>query len=152
MCGISITRQEISNMKKHKFKNLVYTQLRKLSWDYLIDLKAKHSKLDYLSNVYKLEQYLTSDKISTIEKQTLFKLRTRMVDVKTNFKTHYGHNLACRFCPEDESQAHLLSCNEIIKGVDVTKVEYDDIFKNIEKQEAVAKVFTAILKSRSLKL
>ena len=49
-CGIALTMSEIANMKKVKFRNIVNTQLRIVAREYLLTLKAKHSKLDYLPN------------------------------------------------------------------------------------------------------
>ena len=75
-----------------------------------------------------------------------------MVDVRSNFKTQYGQKLACPFCKEEETQSHLLNCKQITVGIDVTQVKYSDTFKDVNKQEAIAKIFTKILKQRSLKL
>ena len=75
-----------------------------------------------------------------------------MVEVKSNFKTQHGHNLACNFCPEEETQTHLLTCKELIKDIDMSKVEYDDIFKDITRQENAAKELNKILKQRNLRL
>ena len=49
-CGIALTMSGIANMKKVKFRNIVNTQLRTVAREYLLTLKAKHSKLDYLPN------------------------------------------------------------------------------------------------------
>ena len=115
-------------------------------------LKAKHSKLFLLINDYKLEKYLSSEKLSTAEKQTLFKLKTRMVEVKSNFKTQHDDQVTCSFCPEEDTQSHLLSCKEVTVGIDTSSVEYEDIFRDIDKQEAIAKVYYKILNQRNLEL
>ena len=128
------------------------SQLREVSRDYLLSLKSSHSKLFNLNNDYKLQKYLTSDKISTEQKQTLFMLRTRMVDVKSNFSEKYGNILTCHFCTEEESQSHLLICTQITVGIDTSGVKHDDIFGNLEMQEKVARVFTKILKQRNMML
>ena len=80
---------EISKMKKITFKRLVNTKLRDVAKFYLLNLKSKHTKLNNISDIYKLEPYLSSKNLSTEEKQTLFKFRTRMVDIKSNFKMKY---------------------------------------------------------------
>ena len=90
--------------------------------------------------------------MTTEEKQTLFKLRTRMVDVKCNFKNMYEPNLICPFCPEEDTQAHLLSCGQVIVGLDTSGSQYEDIFKDVSKQENIAKVYNKILRQRNLKL
>ena len=75
-----------------------------------------------------------------------------MVAVKSNFKSQYGDNLSCQFCPEEETQSHLLSCKELTKDLDISGVEHEDIFKDISRQEKAAKVLNRILKQRDLKL
>ena len=75
-----------------------------------------------------------------------------MVEVKANFKTQYGHNLTCNFCPEEETQFHLVSCKEVTKDIDMSKFEYEDIYKDITKQEEAAKGLHKILKQRNLRL
>ena len=146
MCGITLTMTEISNMKKTTFRKIVDTHLREVARAYLLKLKNKHSKLNSLSDSYKLEPYLSSVKLSTEEKQTLFKLRTRMVDVKSNFKMQYGQNLTCNFCSEIDFQSRLLSCEQLTDGIDVSNTEYEHIFQDMEKQEKVAIIFNKILK------
>ena len=141
MCDITLTMTEISQMKK--------TTLRVVSRKYLLDLKTQHSKLKFISDRYEFEPYLLSKNLSTEEKQILFKLRTRMVDVKLNFKTQYGQNLACNFCPEMESQSHLLTCKQLTNDIDLEDTEYNDIFQDISKQEKVASIFNRILRKRS---
>ena len=151
-CNITLNSYEISTMKKSKFKKVIYSRLREVSREYLLSLKRKHTKLQFLQNTYTLDPYLSSNSISTEEKQTLFKLRTRMIDVKSSFRTQYGQDLACRFCPEEETQSHLLLCNELIDNLDTSSIEYEDIFKDLKKQEAVARLYTQILKIRDMKL
>ena len=75
-----------------------------------------------------------------------------MIDVKTNFKSKHGQDLSCRLCPEEENQARLLSCKEIIGCIYTSKTTYDDIFGDLKKQEEIAKIYTQILKTRSTKI
>ena len=89
-CNITLTISDISKTKKSKFRKLVNTQIRCLANEYLLNLKSKHSRLDQVSDSYSLEKYLKNSNISTEERQTLFRFRTRMVDVKCNFKNQYG--------------------------------------------------------------
>ena len=80
---------EISKMRKTTLKKLVNTKPRDVAKLYLLNLKNKHTKLNNIGDIYKLELYLSSTNLSTEEKQTLLKFRTRMVDVKSNFKMKY---------------------------------------------------------------
>ena len=83
-CNSRLTFDEISKMKKTKFRKLVNLQIRKIAWDYLLSLKSSHSKLDNLKSDYKLQNYLCSENLTTKQKQLLFMLQTRMVEVKAN--------------------------------------------------------------------
>ena len=107
--------------------------------------------MNHITDTYKLDTYLSSSNLSTEEKQTLFKFRTRMVQVKSNFKNQYGQNLTCHFCPAEETQSHILLCKET-SDIDTSQVSYDDIFGDISKQEKIAKVLNKILKLRNSKL
>ena len=99
-----------------------------------------------------MQEYLYSENLSTQQKQTLFMLQTRMIEVKANFSERHKNVLTCHFCNEEESQPHLLLCTEITDGIDTSEVQYDDIFRNLEKQVKITKVFDQILKQRDLKL
>ena len=152
MCDIQLTNSEISKMKKMKFKKLLNNKLREVAKDYLIRKKSTHSKLLGMNNSYKLQGYISSSNLSVEIKQLLYKFRTRMVSVKSNFKSQFGQDLTCRFCTEEETQSHLLSCNEIIQGVDTSEVVYEHIFGSTDEQEKVAQVLSKIMKIRNTKL
>ena len=65
------------------------------------------------------------------ERQFLFALRTRMVDVKANFKIGQ-RDIRCRTCSQaEESQEHILQCPELQEKEIVTGLtDYKDLFKN----------------------
>ena len=96
------------------------------AFERLINLKENHSKVKHLaySNL-KMQNYLKPSRvmITQNEIQTIFKLRSRVTDVKQNFKAKY-ENLECRNCKvEEESQNHVYECWEIIKNKkDKTKI------------------------------
>ena len=113
----------------------------------------KHSKMNCIGDSYRTENYSISSNISTEEKQTLFKFRTRMVDVKSNFKSQYGNNLTCYFCSSEDTQLHILSCKEVAGDINMSGAQYDDIFSDLLiKQEKIAKILNKILKQRNLKM
>ena len=91
----------------------------------------KHSKLDQISDSYRIENYLKSSNISTEEKITLFKFRTRMVDVKCNFKSQYGKNLTCYFCSYEDTQSLTLSYKELVGDINIPGVQYTHIFSEL---------------------
>ena len=56
------------------------------------------------------------------------------------------------FCRIEDTQSHLLLCKEVSTGIDTSKVQYNDIFDDIDKQERIAKILHKILKQRDLKI
>ena len=53
--GITLTMADISWMQKSYFRKLVNTQIKNLAKEYMIILKMKHSKLDQISDSYRIE-------------------------------------------------------------------------------------------------
>ena len=107
---IELTELEISTMKKSTYKQLVDSKIREASRKYLFQLKNKHSKSNGLQS-YKLQTYLTTNRLTTEEKKLLFQLRTRTYNCKANFKTQYGENITCLICGTEDNQQHLLLCS-----------------------------------------
>ena len=78
-----------------------------------------------------------------------------MIDVKKNFSIKYGDDLACRTCNVNvviESQEHILNCNGLNEEPEKGKVEYTDIFKNVDQQIEIVKVFKQKLRKREIML
>ena len=85
--------------------------------------------------------------------QLLFKLRSRMLDVKTNFENLYEQDLLCRTCRKPdaiEKENHLLECDMLKSEAETESVVFDDVFGNIEKQTIAIKAFNAVLRKREV--
>ena len=84
-----------------------------------------------------IQSYLEASDLSVHEAKFLFALRSRMIDVKTNYKDKYFLK-ACPCCQlTDDTQEHLLDCYVLEEeGTMVDELpQYDDLFgANIEKQ------------------
>ena len=72
---------------------------------------------DIVYGIIKIQTYLNTDLINSKQAKVLFKLQSRMVDVRVNFKNKYKNknknkNLMCPVCgdttQELDSQQHLL--------------------------------------------
>ena len=100
-----------------------------------------------------IQNYLKSDSdLKNSEKYLLLKFRTRMAEVKVNFKGKY-EDLLCPLCNiEQDSQSHLFNCNVLIENCkelfDNQEVEYEDIFSNQEKQNRVIKLLNKMWQTR----
>ena len=153
--GFEETFKEIKNMKKSTLKRMLNKAISKRAFERLIEMKEKHSKLDNLkySNL-KMQNYLKPSRVKATQNEieTIFKMRSRMTDVKLNFRRKY-ENLDCRACnQEEESQKHLYECLEILKNKEIkTKMmKYDQIFgENSRNQVEIAKQFLENIEIRN---
>ena len=153
--GLLLSDSEIMIMKKNKFKNLVKNKIKLAAHSYLVQKKERLSKLNNLTSDFNFKEYLSTDKLSTSEKQLLFKLRTRMIPVKGNFSSMYKDDLSCRLCNtnQTESREHLLSCSFLTHANEGSSVQYLDIFHpDLEKQIRAVKHWTTLLKTRTIRL
>ena len=144
---------QIAQFSRDQFKHIVEVSVNKEAIKFLNTRANSHSKVAHLVKTkIEAEEYVTSDKLSQKEIQLLFALRTRMTNVKANFKTHYGENIFCNACKiHPETQQHLLQCKDLNQDITIPiGVEYDDIFGPLEKQRAIIKVYTQIFRNKEM--
>ena len=116
---INLQDDEIERMSKYKFKTVVCKKVEEYAFQELKEKASKHSKstgvlqLMEKSKGLRKQSYLSGEQFSKDDIKLLFKLRTRMLDGKTNFPSSYGNDLMCRMCEEPtsvENEDHLLQC------------------------------------------
>ena len=121
-------------MSEKTLKSKLKVAVKYAAFKYLTELQQKHSKSKYL--VYsdlKLQDYLRSGGSLTIDqKAQLFQIRSRMLDLKTNFKSSQ-ETIMCSLCDNaEETQPHLLSCGALTSHSlicsDVPVPVYEDIY------------------------
>ena len=149
-CQIVLTDEEISKLKKEAFKKIVNESIQKLSADYLTKLMDKHTKSENLCQSESMQEYLVNLNTTVKEKKLLFLLRSRMFPVKMNFQQQYS-DLLCSLCSKsEESQQHLLVCEEIVKEKHLKQclvkenISYSDIFGPPSKQTVAIKVWSIV--------
>ena len=128
-------------MKKSTFKKLIKNHIADAAFKELMNTKEKHSKLDSIQYTeFKTQTYLKSNsEFSNDEKYLLIKLRTRMCEMKSNYKNKYN-NIQCELCKVSiDEQSHLFYCEKILQNcknmAENVTIEYEDIFSlNIHKQ------------------
>ena len=100
----------------------------------------------------KCAPYLENQSISQREAKLLFKLRSRMYQVKCNFKGLYLNNLTCDLCKSAIcDQRHLLSCSvlqSLVPELKSTKVKYHHLFGTIDQMVPAIKLFSKIIEQR----
>merc|ERR1711949_59297 len=107
--------QQIRNVSVNSFKTIVRKQIRLKALAYLQQCQLSHSKSRQVTyKKLEMEEYLKPGNNLTIqEKQFIFKARTNMLNVKSNFKIGQS-DLNCRHgCNVPENQQHILDCAAI---------------------------------------
>ena len=92
-------------MKVQNFKVKVKKACKIYTFNKLIAIKNRHEKNKHIE-YSKLEtsKYLLSNMFSVTQSRILFKLRTRMLDVKANFKNKYQNNISLLVCKNGRSE------------------------------------------------
>ena len=149
-----MTDEEIQGVSKNVFKNYVKGKVKIRFLQYLNDIKKTHSKAKYLiCSEVKLAEYLQHPSFNTTQKQLLFKLRSKTLDVKQNFKNQHKTPW-CRSCGLfQETQAHLLQCPKLVINLQylqgkTSTLNENFIYGSIKQQEMIVKIYSDILKVR----
>ena len=144
--GIKLDMEDIKNTGKEEFKSIVKNAVKQSTLEYLLKIKEKHSKTkDLTYESLELQPYLRAcceASMTIIQKQFLFAARSRMIDLRANFK--FGKSdISCRACHQsEETQEHLLQCPELQENeIALSVVVYSDLFGNTsEKLAEIAKI------------
>ena len=128
--GIDMTDEEIQGVSQEVFKTFVKKKVKISYLHHLNSLKAKHSKSKFLECTdVKIAEYLQDPRLSNRKKQLLFKLRSRTLDVKQNFKNQ-NQNPWCTSCGLfQETQGHLLQCPPLVKSWSTSGEELPNLMK-----------------------
>ena len=151
---IFLSYDDIQELSKFQFKSFLDKATEAKALMYLNNVKLKHSKVlhirheELIMHPYLLPKGAWDNQLSKF----LFQARTRMLDLRANFKKkHIMNGLECALgCGEEESQEHLLSCGKIPESSITGKIisKYQDLFStDVESQMNIA----AIMKERFLK-
>ena len=91
--------------------------------------------------------------------ELLFKLRSQMLDVKSNFKSKFTFNnvmnLQCSIVNNDdeETQQHLLFCKLLLENLSkqysISSTTYKKIFLTITKQKEIILLFLELIDIRN---
>ena len=143
---------EIGQTSKIRLKNILREKVKTKAFNYLAEIKETHSKVRTIKHSeLKLQSFLASNQgeMTIKEKQFAFAARTRMLDLKTNFKAGAA-DTTCRRCErEEETQEHLLYCpalsdSSIVQGLPL----YSDILEeNSTKIATISRILCDKYKS-----
>jgi hypothetical protein len=125
--GLPSTLVEIQGLSTGQFKSLVKSRCIATAFNQLLKQKSLHSKMVPLSyEELRIQTYFTDGTLHSGDAKLLFSFRTRMVDVRCNYRSKHT-TVSCPLCQtEDDTQEHLLVCPKI--NTQPSAVIYSDIF------------------------
>ena len=147
--NIKLSFQEIGSLSKEKFKDIVKKAVSDKTFEYLKGEKDKLSKIqNIVYDKFGIQEYLLPNQTSSRMAKFIFNSRSRMLDVKCNYKNRYKEYQCPTGCGSIDTQQHLLVCEKLADSAIVKNLpEYDDLFsKDVEKMVNLA----SILKARFL--
>ena len=135
-------------MKEEDLKEIV-----KKALEFLNKKKEGHSKVLHLSHPnWKQQPYLKPNQMVSIdEAKFIFLLRTRMLDIKTNYRNKYSDVICPIYKSADDEQAHLLACKELTEGMELVDptIKYENLFySNLEEILKVSRMIQSKFKRR----
>ena len=149
---LDLNFNQIEHMKKEDLQKIIKDACKISALEYLNKVKSKHSKVLHIPHsTLDMQPYLKPNHITIMEAKFIFSVRTRMLDVKTNFKNKYN-DLKCPNCMEEDSQSHLLSCDKIVSQSEiVTEIpKYENIFgTNLDEILKVTRILSKNFKERN---
>ena len=143
---------------ENELKSRLKTAVNGEAFKYLSELQQDKSKIkDLKYSGLEMQPYLRAGRNTTIqEKCQIFKARTRMLDLRANFKVGQV-DLTCTKCDtgEEETQPHLLTCPGLSDTSLVTEVpEYEQLLDQdpdkVEKLGRIVQQKFIMLKSESV--
>ena len=126
-------------MKKSSFRTLVKRKTATEALRYLNQVKAKHSKvLKYDTSTLSISPYLTDNRFSRSERDLLFKLRSRTVQVNNNFQNGNLENMMCDLCNLFTcTHEHVLSCPVLTVKctiVNTKSINHSFLYRGVDQQ------------------
>ena len=153
---ITVSDEEIQGVSKEMFKTFVKKKVSAKYIQHLNDLKIKHSKSKYLEcSILKMAEYLKDPRLDNRKKQLLFKLRSKTLDVKSNFGSS-NEDQWCISCGlSKETQGHLLQCPLLVRNLRYLidrkqELEETHIYGDIEEQIQIVNIYSNILVQRDI--
>ena len=153
---LHISDEDIIIRSTENLKSLLRENTQIAAFNFLIEKAKGHSKVR--QNLYKNlngSKYFEISKFTPDLAKLVFKFRTRMYDVRNNFRNKYiEQSLDCKLCDNELcQQSHIFQCSVIMNVVGHIVEHYEDLFTdNIDKLYRVAKITNLLVQTREILL
>ena len=115
----------------------------KHAFEYLLTLKDSHSKVEHIHfESFEMQPYMKPSDLSNQQVKFIFQARSRMLNLRGNYKNG-NKDLSCRACRKsEESQPHLLVCEKLNENIISKNLpRYEDLFGiNLDELKVTASV------------
>ena len=142
---IHLNFEDIRKMPTKQFKEMIKKKCEKIAYEYLMEKrKSKGSEIKYVG-IETAEYFMPSNDLNIEEKQKIFSIRNRMVNIPSNFISREKNLNKC-ICNEKENMEHIYNCNQL--NNETTDIEFKEIFgDNRSKQKKILNRFENNLKT-----
>ena len=143
---IRLSNNEIRNMKRNQFKNILNMKINELGFRYLLKKRGKKGQ-EVEHFTLRMADYLAPNNsgMTIEEKQQLFAIINRMVNISYNFPQNKTVDLC--YCGELETMEHIYHCKLLNKEDPI--ISYNQIFNgNIGEQVTILRRFETNMKKR----
>ena len=144
---IDLQLEDIRNLSKYSFKKIVKEKISQFAFKALTNEQRNLSKVNHLKfSGLKIQEYLLPNKLGLSMSRFVFLLRSRMLDVRCNYKNKYI-DILCPLCKSDQdTQQHILVCS-VLKGEEI--VGEIPLYEYLWQRDTSKLILTAsILKKR----
>ena len=130
---LQLSEEDIMDISKETLKDKIDKEISNIAFSHLKELASTHSKVN--SAIYEDlngMDYFSDPRFTPDLSNLLFKFRTRMYNVRNNFRNNYkNQNMLCPICADSEdSQEHLFECKPVWDNLQRSDCKYEDIFSN----------------------
>ena len=145
---IDMTFEEISEISKGRFNQIVKEKMKIASLNYLNLEKTKQTKIcDLIYSKLEMQKYLVDGDRNKNISNLIFKARGKSLDIKLHKKWKFDDKLCSGCSKNEESADEILTCKSF--GENTENVRYSWFFSDkVEDQLLVAKIMEKKLKLR----
>ena len=121
-------------MSHNQFSNILRTNVKENALRYLVSKqKSKGKEISY-SEIQMAEYLMPFSKLSVMQKQNMFAIRNRMLEISENFPLKGIEENCVENCSEKLTIIHLYKC-EILSDYKPVTSEYQEIFNGSLKEQ-----------------
>ena len=114
LLNINLSFDNITEMTKHKFKQMVKNSVSEAAFKYLLEEKGKQSKIANLEySKLEIQEYLVVGNKNTEISKLLFKARGKSLDIKTHKKWKYDDDICVGCGVQKETETEILACEKL---------------------------------------